>query len=184
MPNTVANMLGAARRSMEDMILPALDTANPLAREQAQLVIQALGFVERQLPYLHAKDRAEMLAYSAIAREVLTYDLAGADQAAVKALRAAVDIAERLESDTNPRSLDLQQARERLADALSAIARSLGGASKESRLGVRRAVISGTERVLDIHRAFFLSTGFDKAATALPQLATLLHGDDRAQERR
>jgi hypothetical protein len=180
MPNTVANMLSAARRSMEEMILPALDSANPLAREQAQLVIQALGFVETQLPHLHAKDRAEMLAYAAIAREVLAIDLTGADEAAVAALRHALDEATRLEADVNPSSRDLQQGGRRLTDALSALVRSLGGVSKEGRLSVGKAVVAGSERVLDLHRAFFQPTGFDKAASALPSLATLLHDEGRA----
>jgi hypothetical protein len=183
MPNNVANMLNAARRSMEEMILPALEGANPLAREQAQLVIQALAFVESQLPYLHAKDRAEMIAYAAIARDVLAIDLDGADPIAVTALRQALDLAGRLENEVNTPSRDLQQAGEALAGALGALVRSLGKLSDESRSSVRKAVVLGTARVLDIHRAFFLPTGFDKAASALPPLASLLHGENRAPVR-
>jgi len=183
MPNNVANMLHAARRSMEEMIVPALEGANPLAREQAQLVIQALGFVEAQLPYLHAKDRAEMIAYADIANDVLALDLTGTDQNLVTALRQSLDNARRLEAEHNPASSDLQQAAKALADALGALVRALGTLSAQSRLAVRKAVVSGTERVLDIHRAFFLPTGFDKAATSLPPLASLLHGEDRASAR-
>lgn len=179
MPNTVANMLNAARRSMEEMILPALEAANPLAREQAQLVIQALGFIERQLPYLHAKDRAEMLGYAAIAREVLAIDLSGADQAAAGALKQALEAAERLEADENPPSRNLQQTVTQLTDALGALTRSLGGLPAQNKMRVRKAIVLGSERVLDIHRAFFLPTGFDKAAAALPPLATLLHGAEQ-----
>lgn len=178
MPNTVANMLNAARRSMEEMILPALETANPLAREQGQLVIQALSFIEKQLPYLHAKDRAEMLGYAAIAREVLTINLAGADQAAATALQRALEAADRLAEDTNPPDQALQQATTQLTDALGALTRSLGGLPEQNKMRVRKAIILGSERVLDIHRAFFLPTGFDKAASTLPPLATLLHGEE------
>jgi len=177
MPNTVANMLNAARRSMEEMVLPAIDTANPLAREQAQLIIQALGFVERQLPYLHAKDRAEMVAYATMTNEVLAGDLTGADEAVIAALRASLEEAQLLEGHGNPPSLSLQQAAARLADALGALVRSLGDMSPSARLQVRRTVVSGSERLLDIHRAFFLPTGFDRAASALPSLATLVHGE-------
>lgn len=176
MPNTVANMLSAARRSMEEMILPALENANPLAREQAQLVIQALGFVETQLPFLHAKDRAEMLAYAEMAREVLSLDLDGADKQDVAALRQALDAARRLDTDVNPSSGDLQHACQQLTDTLGTIVRSLGSVSAASRIGVRKAVVTGSERVIDLHRSFFAPTGFDKAASTLPPLATLLHG--------
>lgn len=180
MPNTVANMLGAARRSMEEMILPSLETANPLAREQAQLVIQALGFIESRLSCLHARDRAEMLAYAAIAREVMALDLTGIDRETVGALRQALEDSDRLEADANPPDRDLQQAGQRLADAIAELVRSLGSVAEASRRDVRKAVVAGTERVLDIHRAFFEPTGFDKAASALPPLDALLHGEDRS----
>lgn len=173
MPNNVGNMLRAARRSMEETISPSIDPANPLAREQAQLVIQALKFVEQQLPYLHAKDRFEMIATAAMADEVLA---ATGGEARLPALARARDEARRLEKADNPPSLAMQATTDAMNEAMSDITRALADFEPDVARQVRAAIVSGTAPILELHRSFFLPTGFDRASQSLPDLATLLHG--------
>lgn len=118
--------LQAVLKSLQDVVLPALDPENKLAQEQAQLVVGLLSLVALRLPLQFRYDVDELARLVELARtlgldpggpaEVLRRAGADPDEvvAAVGALRAAIgDRTDTLgDADTDARAAVLTAARE------------------------------------------------------------------------
>lgn len=174
MPNTVGNLLRAVRHSMQEMIVPAVGPENPLAREQAQLIVMALKFVEDRLPLLHSRDRAEMLAYAEMAEAVLETARSSDEREILAALPPAIAEARRLQASPDASSVEMQEAARCIAAAISAAVRAARQSTPELSRRLRDVVATGSRAVVDLHRAFFAPTGFDRGANQLPSLERMI----------
>lgn len=174
MPNTVGNLLRAARRSMQEMIVPAVGPENPLAKEQAQLIVMALQFVEDRLPHLHSRDRAEMIAYADMAEAVLATAHIEAERALLADVPLAIGEARRLQASPGASSVEMQVAAQKIAAAVSAGVRAARQSTPELLQRLHDAVAAGSRPIIDLQRAFFAPTGFDRGAKQLPSLEEMI----------
>lgn len=187
MPNTVGNLLRAARRSMQEMIVPAVGPENPLAREQAQLIVMALQFVEDRLPHLHSRDRAEMIAHADMAEAVLATARTEAERALLAELAPAIGEARRLQASAGASSVEMQMAGQKIAAAVSAAVRAARQSAPGLSQRLRDAVAAGSRPIIDLQRAFFAPTGFDRGAE-VPSLEEMIEtlsapDDGRGEEK-
>ena len=60
MANHADNDFRAAAKSLLDVVAPAIDPANPLARQQLKLVVDWLDFYRSRLPYNQDRERLEL----------------------------------------------------------------------------------------------------------------------------
>lgn len=173
MPDTLDNSLLACKRAIDDMILPAIDPANPLAAEQAQLVSRTLSLALSQLPWLHAKARRELAINRACAARVAEAARA-VDPSLVARLEAGFTRAQDLLADPAAFTADIRACTAELATLISLCVQACQGLDTPAARAVERAAIQGSTEVIELHRAWFLPTGFDTDPGSVPALDTLL----------
>jgi hypothetical protein len=172
MPNNTGNMLRATIRSLTEVVGPSVDPNNLLAKEQLTLAVQALTFLEKRLPYLHRRDRFELGAYIATAADCLEgADALDADL--VRALRTHTDYARGLHERIDASTETVLAATDVLASDLATLVRALPAVDRPARSRLEAAIIRGAKDVLDLNRAWFLPTGFDRDPEA-PDLESVL----------
>lgn len=160
-------------KAIEQVILPAVDPANPLAREQASLAIGHLYMMRGQLPFL---SDYETLCRDEIARlgeRLVAIAAGGAEtQAATAALEDVLDPDRGSGSDA---TLSLGKRRQRIAEAIDAL--------------IRASVVDGSKIFRDVSenlvldygicqtardRAWFKASGLDPDCATLPSAAEIL----------
>jgi hypothetical protein len=156
-------------KALEQVILPAVDPANPLALEQAALAIGHLHMMRGQLPYL--SDYVN-LCRDEIARlgESLTAIAAGG----AETLAAAVALAQALRGAADP-ALPPAQGRELIAQAVDALIRASGVDGSETfRDESENLVLDYGIRQTSRDRAWFKASGLDPDCAKLPSAAEIL----------
>jgi hypothetical protein len=160
-------------KALSQVVLPAIDPGNALAREQAQLVIAHLQLIAQQwtkaLPY-----EAQSFAASRALAERLADNAAGGERtrAAAMALRAA--LAARVDAHDLGSLVGGNLA---LSSALDVMieAASVDGAP-DFRAVLDRAVLDDSAERAVRERVWFAGTGLDPERSRLPSLDDLLRG--------
>jgi len=159
MADYLENGVRAMEKSLRDVVLPALDASDPLAREQLNLAIDYLGFLRARLDYATHRLRFELELYRDMAAAVLDF-VGGALPA--EALGAARAEALPLIADAWASSADLRTAVGRLSeeiDALVACAEEQG--DEALRVGLGRIVHDATRHWIDLDRAWYAPIAVD-----------------------
>lgn len=167
------NALRASIKALNDVVLPALDPADPLAMEQLRLVASFLEFLRGPLPYLHGRNRFELSAYLELGRRLLPEArLCSAEVVASLESGIAAGAALLMRADA---SIDaMQSATAELSAAISALVRVVASADDAVRHRVEQAVVSASKPLLDMERSWALPQGFELDAASLPPLASAL----------
>ncbi len=172
MPDTIDNAFLACQRALEDMILPAIDEANPLAVEQAQLVLRMLGLLRARATLLHPKARKELelnrSAALAVAGPLRALDPTVADRLEVEAGAAG-----HLLADPAATTDALNRSAAAIASLIGTAVGACGPRDDPAARQVERIAIDSQGALIDLHRAWFAPTGFDDTAH-LPPLDILL----------
>ena len=171
MSDHLDNAFRAATHALRDVVAPAVDGSNPLAREQLQLVIAWLEFQRQRLPYLHDRDRFELSAHAEMAEAVLAAlkgsGSAGAD---VESLSEATDDALAALADPAAGGGVLAQTTARLQDEISAAARRAPDMPADAGRAVERSIVLHTKRILDAQRVWFLPQSVEPQPEAMSSL--------------
>jgi hypothetical protein len=167
------NTLGAAVKSLTDAVAPAVDATDPLARQQLGLVIDYLGFLSSRLPLLHTRAWVELSAASRLATSV-NAEVAEVDPVLATALSTALDRAAALIGQPATTNTQLEEA----TAELQAILRDAVRASADGPAGARRrlasAVLTDSEQMDPLYRAWYLPFGFDPYPGQVEELSTVL----------
>ena len=170
MANHADNDFRAAAKSLMDVVAPALDPKNPLAQQQLKLVIDWLDFYRSRLPYNQDRERLELAVQLEMARAIAS----AAPDAAVSALRAALDAASQIHARLGPRPVEVRAVTARLEDEISAVVRLSAGFDEPARRSIERIVVRDTKPLLDAQRAWFLPQGIEPDPDALAPLDVAL----------
>lgn len=173
MPNNIDNALRAAIRSMNEVIVPSLDPADPLAREQSALILQLLDFLRVRVPYVQQRDRAEVAIYHNLAAQLM-HELAALLPDQLERVRDILAEAERVVADPVPAPHDLSRLADNLRTVLSDLVRASAEAPEPLRQKVESTVVRGSKPILDLQRSWFLPTGMVPRDSTLPELGDLL----------
>ena len=173
MPNNIDNAVRAAVRSLKEVVGPAVDSENPLAQEQVQLVANVLDFLSERLPYMNARDRREMTIYADTATFLID-DAHRIEPELAAAIGSTVDIATALAGELEPRVQELRDTSDRLATLLSELVRDAADADEVTRRRIETTVVRGSKRLLDLQRSWFLPTGFEPNPAAVVELDDIL----------
>ena len=171
--NPFDNVLMAARRALEDVVMPSVDVGNPLANEQLRLVVRFLELVRQRAAHVAARQRAEL---------VLALDLASAVQPVAAAapaevrdgLATAIDEARRLCQSNRIDGLAWRQAADRLDALVACTVRCAARFDDAPRRAVQHAVLVASKRTLDLRRAWYSPLGLDPEASSVPDLDAAL----------
>lgn len=142
------------------MILPAIDPGNPLALEQAALIVKTIRFTIERLPHVVARSRQEMRFYQEMAQAVLPRmeAVAPADLPAMKELIAR---AEALWADPHAMLEQLDQCAEAFASGIAALVRHCRADTSEDARAIERLVLRHSTRINHLNRAWHVLWGFE-----------------------
>ena len=166
MANHADNDFRAAAKALMDVVAPAIDPQNPLARQQLKLVVDWLDFYRSRLPYNQDRERLELAVQLGSARAIAS--AAPAD--AVSALGAAIEAADVVHARLGPRPVEVRAVTARLEDEISALVRRSPGFAEPARRSIERIVVRDAKTLLDAQRAWFLPQGIEPDPDTLPPL--------------
>ena len=173
MANHADNDFRAAAKSLLDVVAPAIDLANPLARQQLKLVVDWLDFYRSRLPYNQDRERLELEVQLETARAIAAVaPTVAADS--TDALRAAIDAATPVHSHLGPRPVQVRAVTAALEDAISAVVRESISFDATTQTAIERIVVRDARHLLDAQRAWFLPQGIEPDPDALPSLDVAL----------
>lgn len=162
--------LRAAASALRDVVAPAVDPTNPLAREQLQLVISWLDFARSRSPYVHDRNRFELAAHADMAAAVLTaLGSAGGDD-----IRAALESARAVLTDPQTGTTAILAATNRLQNIISATVRGTAQLPDDLGRAVEAAVVSHSKHILDAQRVWFLPQSVEPEPDKMPSLQQAL----------
>ena len=159
--------LATMRRSLHEVILPAIAADNALAREQAQLLVAHLDLLAVQLAEAATVDAMLARGTETLASALVANAAGGVHtQATAQALRAQLD-------DGQPCTSTARRAA--LAAAIDAL---LGALALDGETACRHAahdlIVEHALRDGMVERVCFASNGLDPERAELPSLANLL----------
>ena len=170
MANHADNDFRAAAKALLDVVAPAIDPQNPLARQQLKLVVEWLDFYRSRLPYNQDRERLELAVQLETAQAIASV----APTAAVTALRAAIGAAATIHAGLGPRPVEVRAVTARLEDEISAVVRLSPGFNEPARQSIERVIVRDAKVLLDAQRAWFLPQGIEPDPEAIPPLDVAL----------
>ena len=177
MANHADNDFRAAAKALADVVAPAIDPRNPLARQQLKLVVDWLDFYRSRLPYNQDRERLELAVQLDTARAIASAvpaAAAAAAIAAVAALRAAIGAASTVHAGLGPRPVEVRAVTARLEDEISAVVRLSAGFDEPARRSIERVVVRDAKTLLDAQRAWFLPQSIEPDPGAIAPLEVAL----------
>jgi hypothetical protein len=160
----------AAASALRDVVTPAVDPANPLAREQLQLVIGWLDFARERLPFLHDRNRFELSAHAGMGDAVLAALGEGGDAG----LSMAIDHARKILSDAAAGTAAIVAAANRLQDSIAAVVRRAADLPAETCRAVEKSIVVHSKCILDAQRVWFLPQSVEPEPDKMPSLQEVL----------
>ena len=167
------NNLQAAIKSLTDVVMPAVDPDDPMAREQLALVVAFLEFTRSRVYDIHARQRDELAHEIALARAVAE-QAGGVSPAAVDRLAAAGDAAARALGDAHSATRELRDAAQVLGATVRGVIREARDADPAVQERIESCVCECSGPLLELHSAWYAPLGFDPEAGAAAPLPELL----------
>jgi hypothetical protein len=156
-------------RTLEDVVIPAVDPGNSLAQEQCGLIAAQLRMLVQHMPFIgdyHALCRDDLRN---TAQSLLNAVGGPATQAAGAALIAAIADAQT--------QLDANAAYHRMGFAFEALIRGVAAdGAPDYRAAVDAAALVFSRRQARRERTWFKDAGFDPLASELPSLIDMVAG--------
>ena len=157
--------LDSVRRALTEVILPAIDTGNSLAIEQAMLAIGHIGMIIDQA------DKA--VAYAALCFADLAEAMADLPVASGPQSVAAHGLANALQLPEQ--CLDCRDAYCAATAALDHLIRTADtDADTDFRRGLHQRVLAFTKRQSGRERSWFAASGFDPDVRSLPSIEAMI----------
>jgi hypothetical protein len=169
MANHMDNGLGSVIKSLRDVVVPSVNPADPIAREQLGLAIDFLEFLRARMELAIPQLEYELAQNVQLAQSVLAIVDADLGQDLAHAVSAAQG------GDRVTRSAeDLRRASQAIAEAVDALVRKLSKAKPELRTRVEAAVIEGSAALLAFERSWYEPLAVDVDVGTLPHFSTYL----------
>lgn len=167
---SIDDRLGSMARAVQEAILPALDSTQSLAIEQAQLLLAHIAMIRCQLDFAPDFERTEAAELASLARELLQEGQGGAmTMAACQALNSALSAA------TFDQIADVRRTTASLGDAIEALIDASGtdgdASFKEASF---KKVIDAGRIAATRDRSWFQPAGFEAVDVQLPSAASVI----------
>jgi hypothetical protein len=166
------NALLASIKALDNVVMPAVDPADPLAGEQLRLVSGFLKFLRIRLHHMHARQRFELHHNLALAQRIAA-DARLVSKEVSQRLDTAIEQADAVDRQRDAALVNIQAATSALCASISGIVRTVAQADPEIRRRVERQVLQGSKQWVDMQRAWFAPQGFELRPDELPGLDEL-----------
>lgn len=155
MADRAATSLRAARKSLTDVVAPAVDLSDPLATEQLSLVADYLEFLRSRVDHIYERERFELAHHLAMARFV--HDAAAGFSDLVAPLSAAISDAEHAGGSV----AEMRAATANLTAAIRLAIRGAAALPEHVRSAIERHIVEASGERIMLDRAWFLPYGFE-----------------------
>jgi len=159
--------------ALTDIIMPALDPNNSLAKEQAGLLLGSLAMIRSQIDYSHAFETVDLMAIIALAerlKALIGKDAHDADQ--------AVAMGKEVLSGRHATSA-LRTANRDVRAALRLLIERAERAGPQIAASVQKAVLAQSDEAIQRERAWVVGTGFDVFPETLKSIPASLGLDEK-----
>lgn len=163
MADYIDNSLLAMQKSLRDVILPAVDANDPLAREQLGLAIDYLGFLRQRLDFVVPRLWFEIDHYSELARTLI--GLEGAQEHAAR-LRATLDRVSSTKARHRQTPASLREQADALIRDIDRLVEACCRAGSANLSAIEKAVVAASDVWVDLELSWYAPIGV--AATAVP----------------
>ena len=163
-------------KSMTDVVLPAIDPANRMAQEQAQLILGMMHLMALRLPLQFHSDLEELRRYLELAQALLGQRAGGAQ---TEACRHALGASSAQAADVLARAKaappELESAVMHLRADIAALVEALWqDGAPEARAPAARAVLAAATAQIERERAWFAPQGWDADTSAWRSIESLI----------
>jgi hypothetical protein len=165
--------LRAAVTAMNEIVIPAVDPAHPLAREQATIVSGLLSLLAERVPHLHTRAVFEVTHQQGVAA-ALAADAAELSPVLAAELAALSRAADALLGTAATPTAALEEAAAGLAQTVTALARVAGRSDRPAARRIEATVLARSGAFLDARRSWFLPQGWELDPTLVPDLTDAL----------
>lgn len=165
-------VLQAVLKSLQDVVLPALDPENKLAAEQSQLIVGLLTLLATRQPLQFRYDRHELTHLIALAREI-----GASDEEVRAAVATSEDALKRAFCDPQELVDAIGRLRAAVGASISAVA---AGSDKEASARVQQAVLAASAELHTRERSWLAMQGWEVDPAGLPEVEQLLEPLPRA----
>ena len=171
-----ALQIKTAIRAMQDVVIPAIDSTNKMATEQAGLVVAMLQLLEGTLPLTYRYDCDELQRATALAEELRGVSegvpsLQAMSQGLAASAASARGILDRALTDPAELELACRSIRAAISDFVT-IASS--EAPPEERRAIARLTIDSSKEQLLRERVWVISQGWESEPEKLPAIESLI----------
>jgi len=169
MTPSIPDRFDSMLQTLADIVIPAIDADNALAREQAQLVIAHLAMIKSQLPFADRFDREELESAVALAEQMLELAKGG------EVTRAAAETLRQSLASANPDDpLTRCEANRTVNAASEDLVRAVRiDGEGEAASQIAKIVFDDANRKVMRDRIWFQDSGFDAERASLPGLNSL-----------
>lgn len=166
--------LRAVVRALVDVVTPAVDAENALAREQLRLSIDYIEFVSQRLEYLQEREVFDLRNHLAMAREVgeIAGDLEG--RAEGRRLGEAIAKGDAALSAGTPPMRTLKAATAGLAAAVADMVRIAPTLAPSVSTAIEKAVIRFSKERIAFERSWYRPLGFDPDSEGVPSVRAMI----------
>ncbi|MBL6749512.1 MAG: hypothetical protein ISP90_03285 [Nevskia sp.] len=165
-------------KAMTDVVLPAVDPANKLAQEQAQLVVGMLSLLLQRLPLQYRYDRDELQRYLQLARELSAVRGGAQTQAALADLSAGAaagaGVLQRAAADPAELEAAVLELRAKVGELIGA---ANADGEPASLPGLQRSVLAAAKVQTARERAWLAPTGFEADPKSITPIERQLSSD-------
>ncbi|MCB1476316.1 MAG: hypothetical protein H6883_05710 [Rhodobiaceae bacterium] len=165
--------LRAVVRALADVVTPAVDESNSLAREQLRLSIDYIEFVAARLEYLNDREVFDLRNHLAMARNIVQI-LGDAAAPGHSTLVAAIGQGETALSSGAVPMRSLKDATASLAAAVADVVRSASEMEQSVARAIEKAVIDSSKERIAFERAWYEPLGFDPNPGNVPSVRDVM----------
>ncbi|MFA7415744.1 MAG: hypothetical protein WC048_14785 [Rhizobium sp.] len=163
-------------KAMTDVVLPAVDTNNKLAQEQARLVIGMLNLVAQRQPMMYRYDRDELARFLALAETLREQakNLPGVNEA-LHAMGNSVAVGEDVLDRARAEPKELESANFDLREKVGALITAIYSGSEIGKLKhISATVTAHAKEMLLRERSWLIDQGWEADPKSLPAIETLI----------
>ncbi|MDX9787600.1 MAG: hypothetical protein RBT11_12525 [Desulfobacterales bacterium] len=164
-------------KTMKDVIIPAVDTENKMAQEQAQLVLGMLNLLAQQLPLIYRYDCVELSRLIKLAnalRDQLENEpgMPKRLQSLVASTQAGEEVLDRAKAEPLALEAAIFSLREKVGQLIQAVYAESEHAESIHRIS--RTVLTAAKEQLLRERAWVNGQGWEPFSTEIPSIETLI----------
>ena len=163
-------------KSMSDVVLPAIDPANGMAQEQAQLILGMMHLMASRLPMQFSYDIDQLTRYVSLARELVGISEGGQrTNEELAMLNSATESSEKTLRGAQTSPDDLEAAVLALRTRISALVEALWSDGEPTcREPIAKAVLAASKEQILRERAWFSPQGWDADMSGYASIESLI----------